>query len=277
MTVRFTRPIFALFAVVAMALIVSRPAVTSERRAPAAKPLKALLVTGGCCHDYTNQKKILSEAISKRANVEWTLVQEGGSSTNHKVSLYSKADWAAGYDVVVHNECFADVNDMVYIKNFLDAHKNGVPAIVVHCAMHTFRDIKTDDYREFLGVTTRSHGRQHPLEVKNVMAEDPIMKGFPAVWTTGNEELYAILKVWPTTTPLATAQNIDNKENYAIIWKNTYGKGRVFGTTLAHNNKTMSDPVFLDMFTRGLLWSVDKLEADGKPAAGFAASPEKAE
>ena len=25
------------------------------------------------------------------------------------------------------------------------------------------------------------------------------MKGLPSVWTTGNEELYAIDKVWPTS------------------------------------------------------------------------------
>ena len=35
------------------------------------------MVTGGCCHDYEAQKKILSEGISARANVEWTIVHEG--------------------------------------------------------------------------------------------------------------------------------------------------------------------------------------------------------
>ena len=31
------------------------------------KPIRALMVTGGCCHDYEAQKKILSEGISARA------------------------------------------------------------------------------------------------------------------------------------------------------------------------------------------------------------------
>ena len=39
----------------------------------------------------------------------------------------------------------------------------------------------------------------------------------------------------------------------------------------------MSDPVYLDMFTRGLLWACDKLDEDGKPKAGYEASPGKAE
>ena len=36
----------------------------------AAEPLKALLITGGCCHDYAKQKLIISQGVSKRANVD---------------------------------------------------------------------------------------------------------------------------------------------------------------------------------------------------------------
>ena len=42
------------------------------------KPIKALLVTGGCCHDYERQKLILTQGISARADVEWTIVHQGG-------------------------------------------------------------------------------------------------------------------------------------------------------------------------------------------------------
>ena len=41
-----------------------------------AKPLKALMITGGGYHDYKNQKKIIAEGVSARANVEWTVVLE---------------------------------------------------------------------------------------------------------------------------------------------------------------------------------------------------------
>src|SRR5262245_10128897 len=75
-----------------------------------AKPLKALLVAGGCCHDYAHQKKILSEGISARANVVWTIVHEG-EDREHKVGIYTNANWAQGFDVIVHNECFGFVKD----------------------------------------------------------------------------------------------------------------------------------------------------------------------
>ena len=34
------------------------------------KKIKALLITGGCCHDYPNQKLILPAGIDERSNIE---------------------------------------------------------------------------------------------------------------------------------------------------------------------------------------------------------------
>ena len=249
-----------------------------------AKPLRALYITGGCCHDYDKQKLIIPEGVSARANVEWTVVHAGGKGNSHndiQHSIYQNPDWAKGYDIVVHNECFADDADPEYIERVLAPHRNGTPGIVVHCTMHTFRALKTDVFREFLGVTTRRHGAQHPLDVKNLQLEHPVMKGFPAAWTTGNEELYSIEKLWPNTVALAQAPDkrkdstgawVDTPKQNTVIWVNTYGKGRVFGTTMAHSNKTMEDPVYLDLFVRGLLWACDKLDDNGKPKPGYEAS-----
>lgn len=50
---------------------------------------------------------------------------------------------------------------------------------------------------------------------------------------------------------------------------NTYGKARVFGTTLGHSNQTMQREVYLDVVARGLLWACNKLDDDGKPKAGY--------
>src|SRR5882762_609995 len=60
----------------------------------AATPLHALLITGGCCHDYAAQKKILTEGISARANVTWTIIHEGGDGKEHEFSIYTNANWA---------------------------------------------------------------------------------------------------------------------------------------------------------------------------------------
>ena len=101
-------------------------AFASRASAADTKPLRVLMVTGGCCHDYEQQKKILSQGISARANVAWTIVHEGGDSRTHQVSLYAKDDWAKGFDVIVHNECFGAISDNAFIEGITAAHKAGV-------------------------------------------------------------------------------------------------------------------------------------------------------
>jgi hypothetical protein len=124
-----------LFRVVALALLVTSVAHAADSTA---RPIRALLITGGCCHDYDLQATVLTEAANKAATFTWTIVNEGGKGTRAQIPLYDNPDWAKGYDVVVHNECFADTNDPDYIRKITSAHKAGkVPAIVIHCAMHS--------------------------------------------------------------------------------------------------------------------------------------------
>ena len=59
----------------------------------AAEPIKALLITGGGFHDYVNQKKILTEGVSARANVEWTVVLENPKPGVFP-KVFEKEGWA---------------------------------------------------------------------------------------------------------------------------------------------------------------------------------------
>jgi type 1 glutamine amidotransferase len=239
---------------------------------PAAEtqPLRALMVCGGCCHDFTNQKGILSEGIAARANVEFTIVQEGSDKTN-RVSIYEKPDWWKGYDVILHNECFGFVDDDKFIENIAAAHASGVPGVMLHCSTHSYRMGQTDAWRQTLGLRSMSHDKARDLTVKNKQAAHPIMKAFPAEWLDPKDELYRNEKVWPTFKPLATAFSEESKKDHVVVWVNTYGNTRIFATTLGHSNETMKSPVYLDLVTRGLLWACDKLNDEGKPKAGFAA------
>jgi len=223
-----------------------------------AAPLRALLITGGCCHDYGLQSKALMEAVKKFGDVTWTVVNEGGTSKNHKSTLYDNPNWAKGYDVVVHNECFADLNDIAYVRKITAGHKGGTPAVVIHCAMHTYRVLQEDDWREFLGVTSRRHDHQSQYIVKPVNKEHAIMREFPSTWTTPMDELYVIEKLWPGARALAKSKSEADGNEYPCIWTNDYHGTRVFGTTFGHGNATWSDPVYVTYVARGVLWAAGK-------------------
>jgi type 1 glutamine amidotransferase len=246
------------------------------RAADDPRPIRALLVIGGCCHDYARQKDILTKGISARANVQWTVAYDPDTSTSHKNPVYDSPDWAKGFDVVVHDECSSDVRDLDVINRILEPHRQGLPAVVLHCGMHCYRSKgypqMTTPWFEFTGLASTGHGPQEPIAITFLDRSSPITKGM-ADWTTINEELYNNFtgKLLDTAHPLArgvqTSRN--NKAGKPITtqaivaWTNEYrGKARVFATTLGHNNATVADPRYLDLVTRGLLWSVDRLGAN---------------
>ena len=84
------------------------------------KPIRAYFVIGGCCHDYAAQKDLLTQGISARANVTWTIAYDPDKTTAHMNPVYENPDWAAGYDVVVHDECSSDVKDLAVIDASCD-------------------------------------------------------------------------------------------------------------------------------------------------------------
>jgi uncharacterized protein len=238
-------------------------------------PLKVLMVTGGCCHDYEKQKLILAEGISARANVEFVIVHEEGpegkKDKTHKISLYNNPDWAAGYDVVLHNECFGAVVDVPFVERIARPHYDGVPAVMLHCSTHSYRMAATDEWRKCLGQKSMSHEKNRDMKVVRLADDHPVMKGFPKEWLNPKDELYKNEELYPQFTPLAKAFGEDTQRDHVMVWTNTYGKGKVFATTAGHNNETMMDPVYLDLVSRGLLWACGKLGEDGKPLPGYEA------
>jgi type 1 glutamine amidotransferase len=252
------------------------------------KPIRVLLVCGGCCHDYAKQKDILAKGLTERANVDVTIAFYEIKDNKGKEKLnpvYEKADWFKDFDVVIHDECDASVNNLDAIANILKPHKDGLPGVVLHCGMHCYR---TTDWNkkggvtpwfEFTGLQSTGHGAQLPIALHFVDTQSPITKGMED-WTTINEELYNNYndgKLFPTATPLVRGKQTtksktgqERTDDNVVAWTNEYnGKARVFATTIGHNNKTVEDPRYLDLVTRGLLWATNHLTDDGKPAPGY--------
>ena len=225
------------------------------------KRIRALVITGGCCHDYAGETKILMDVMASRAPVDWTVVleTEGRATwTTTKARLYNQPKWSEGYDIVVHNECYANVDDAGFVRKIVAGHNGGLPAVVIHCAMHSYRALESDEWREFLGVTTRRHTRQHRIAVQVKDANHPVMKGFPLDWVTPMDELYVVQKLWPGAKPLASAVDPETGTEHPLAWTNENHGGRVFGTTLGHGAATWDDPTFQDLLVRGFKWAVDR-------------------
>lgn len=243
-----------------VAAILFCPTALADEPESGSDAIDVLLITSGCCHDYDFQTKAMQLAFKDRGvSANWTVVSDGGTGTSAQIDFYNNPEWAQGFDVVIHNECFANTDDENYIRKITEPHRAGVNAVVIHCAMHTYRAAKVDDWRKFLGVTSRRHEHQSNYQIDVVAKGHPIMDGFPAGHKSAKDELYVIEKVWPKTTVLATSKSEKNDKQHAVFWTNRFGKSRVFGTTYGHSKETFKDKVFLDTITKGAQWAAGKL------------------
>ena len=84
---------------------------TSVFAAETPAPIRVLLVTGGCCHDYAAQHVIIEKGLLERANVKVTHAYSPSKGTDVTFDIFNQPNWGKDFDVVVHDECAADVKD----------------------------------------------------------------------------------------------------------------------------------------------------------------------
>jgi type 1 glutamine amidotransferase len=270
--------------VVTLAFAAALPA-----EAQTVKPIKVLVVSGGCCHNYAAQRAILEAGLKARLPVEVAHVfydpKPGEKATRPALPIYGNPHYADGYDVVVHNECAADEDSAEALDAVLAPHRQGTPGVNLHCAMHSYRSgtwrqpVKAGDanagWFEYTGIQSTGHGPQSPIHLAADAAGHPVAKGFQP-FVTANEELYNNLTQF-NVTPVLTGTQPEAKAEaeralkFNVAWTHRYGpkQARVFSSTLAHNEAGMADPRYLDLVARGVLWATGHLRDDGSAEPGY--------
>ena len=86
------------------------------------------------------------------------------------------------------------------------------------------------------------------------------MKGLPAVWMHQNDELYGLMRgPGKNMTILATAHSDPNNRGTGneepMLMVLSFGKGKIFHTTLGHDPVALSCIGFITTFQRGTEWA----------------------
>jgi hypothetical protein len=105
-----------------------------------------------------------------------------------------------------------------------------------------------------------SHGPQHIIPITVRVTDHPITKGMPKTWLTNKDECYAKLRgPGENMIILATGKDMSGKaptdRHEPILMVLTYGKGRIFHTTLGHDDYSCESVGFIVSLTRGIEWA----------------------
>jgi type 1 glutamine amidotransferase len=263
-----TRPLLSLLAGLALAA-----------GAPAAEPLKALIIDGQNNHNWRGTTPILKQILedSKLFTVD--------VATAPPKDTAGFAPKFSDYAVVVSNYNGAEWPQATK-SAFVEYVAKGGGFVTVHAADNSFpnwpeynamigvggwggRNEKSGPYVRFRdGKIVRdetkgnggSHGAQHAFLVETRDPDHPIMKGLPAKWLHAQDELYDRLRgPAKNLTVLATAFADPKKggsgENEPMLMVIDYEKGRVFHTTLGHSEGAMKCVGFRATFARGCEWA----------------------
>jgi type 1 glutamine amidotransferase len=192
------------------------------------------------------------------------------------------------YDVVVSNFGWKAANWSDATQQALEKYmKKGGGFVSVHAADNSFPD--WDAYNKMIGLggwgdrneqngpyvyysnegelvrdttpgKSGAHGPQHLVPITTRVTDHPITQGMPKEWLTSKDECYAMLRgPAENMTILATGKDMSGKaptdRHEPMLMVIEYGKGRIFHTTLGHDDYSCESVGFIVSFTRGVEWA----------------------
>ncbi|MCO5239439.1 MAG: ThuA domain-containing protein [Chitinophagaceae bacterium] len=134
-------------------------------------------------------------------------------------------------------------------KALLEFVRSGKGFIPLHCASWCFRN--SPEVVDLIGGQFKTH-QYDSFTAVIVKPGHPVMKDLPAFST--EDETYVHDKISKEIEVLSERVEGDHHEPYT--WVRNYGEGRVFYTAYGHNEKTFTNPGFLQLVYNGIVWAV---------------------
>lgn len=264
-----------------------------------AAPIRVMILdgeSGGTYHDWQRVTPVLRKMLDETALFDVVVVTAPPATGDFNTFNPS----FTAFQVVVMNYDAPDERWPAPLKaSFEDYMSKGGGLVIVHAADNAFAEWPA--FNEMIGVggwrgrtetsgpfwyykdgklvsdstpgRAGSHGRRIPFQVAVRNTIHPIMRGLPRVWMHQGDELYARLRgPGKNMTVLATAYadpaNNGTGHDEPQLMVLTFGKGRVFHTTMGHDVTALSSVDFVATFQRGTEWAATGTVTQKVPA-GF--------
>lgn len=236
------------------------------------KPLKVLYVTQDNCpyHNYPQQKEEFNKIASTQKHWDVTVLSNNGDALIQH--LATNPEFAKGYDVVIYNFCLANSDNLEAPYNIIQqTRKLGVPALLIHGALHSFwptfkengpESVQVEGQSEkvrtrknllelwnknhagepfpvwpsLTGIGSTAHGPHDFINVKKIKADHEILKGFNEYQTVKVAELYNnYINETEAKTTIPVLKGIQGQAEAVVLWEFPLGTSKAVGFTLGHS------------------------------------------
>lgn len=260
------RRVLLAFATLAVAL-------AAGPEAPAAEPIKALIITGDnvAAHDWKGTTQALQDILGSSGRIKVDVTKAPAKDLTD--------DNLARYDVLIVNyketkegaeeTRWSDANKEAFLK----AVKGGKGLVAHHFASAAFANPNWKEYEQAVAGGWRTqgyHGPKHEFTVKKTEVKHPITEGLPSQFNHAIDELYSASMRTKGSLVLATAYCDPSKPmgsgmDEAVVWVNQYGKGRVVENVLGHDTTAMADKNYQELMRRCVEWAATgQVASNGK-------------
>ncbi len=286
-----------------LALSLALVAVGTLPAVAAKKPVKHLLVvtvTKGFRHDSIPLAEEIIERIGKETG-DW---ETDFVRTDEEMQTKMTPEALKRYDAV----CFASTTGTLPLPDpngFLQYIRDGHGFIAMHAGSDTFHEWPgqqggVSEYIKMLGAEFQTHHSQSsnqpvildpssPATRPLIEAAHPVSGEQPKpqpTYVTGNrwhtfDEMYLFknvdrpalhVLVYMDKHPDDGSPEANQPGEYLIAWVKSYGKGRVFYTSLGHRQDMWNDPLYQKHITGGIRFALGLARGNTKPNQPLSAS-----
>ena len=212
---------------------------------------KALVVFGGWDGHEPVPVGQLCEAALKRNGFEVKM--------SDTLDAYRDGAWLKTLDLIVQCWTMGSIQ-REQLQPLLEAVRGGVGLAGCHGGLgDSFR--QETEYQFMVGGQWVAHpGNDGRLYTVNIVDQNPITEGLKD-FEVRSEKYY--MHVDPAIRVMATTSFEDYGDALMpVTWTKTYGKGRVFYTSLGHHADILAMPQSMQMMERGMLWAAGQWQTE---------------
>ena len=258
-----------------MITVLALAAIVLAAQSPPVK--KKLLVIGeekGFRHEAISHAMATIERLGQQSGLWDTCIRTDTEPLTKKKLEYNARNLNDFDAVLFYTGGTLEMDDQQKADFLSFIHDDGKGFIGVHSATITFT--QWPEFGEMLG----GYFDEHPWNTFDapILVEDPTFPGmqkFPAAFTLkdevyqmkaySREKTRVLMRLDASKLDLSGKRVHRTDKDFAVTWAKTYGKGRVFYSTLGHVQENWDRPDVQTMFLEGIKWAMGLIDADATP------------